>query len=281
MAQIKNTKPEELEGFGRRLLLLCRENNLYSPTSLAMVLYKEYYEIVQPGTRNNKHGISVKSAENDVKALTRAVQKHFNIVEAYKVQSHFMYAYSLLFDCSLDYLYGRTDVKSCDLEVREICDKLHITETAVKNLIEGYDPDPEVDSPTRFWSEALSDEIFHEVPLQWLSYCMVALQCEDLAKKIEAIKKAESAASDPIYRTMMEGRRIALENLQMGKIGAREGAYIILSHTLSEYIEVKKSFWVESRHIDFEESYYKNEMEKNKLIEIALQEGAPPEKKKK
>ena len=89
MAQIKNTKPEELEGFGRRLLLLCRENNLYSPTSLAMVLYKEYYEIVQPGTRNNKHGISVKSAENDVKALTRAVQKHFNIVEAYKVQSHF------------------------------------------------------------------------------------------------------------------------------------------------------------------------------------------------
>ena len=260
--------------------MLCRERNLYEPAAVACALYKDYYEIVQPGTRNNKHGVSVKSPENDIKALTRAVQKHFNIVEAYKVQSHFMYAYSQLFDCSLDYLYGRTDIMSCDMEIRDICAKLHIDEKAVINLIEGYDPDPEVFSTTRCWSEVLSDEVFGTIPYEWLHYSMEVLEFEDLAKKIEAIKKAEQSAQDSTYRTMMEVRRIALEKMQPGKSSNCEGAFRILSQTLSKYIDSKTEVWVDSRHTDIADNYYDNEMKKIEILEAALKDGAEPLKKK-
>ena len=279
MAQIKKTKPEDLDGFGRRLLILCRENDVFEPAAVALALYEKYYDIVQPGTRNNKHGISVKSPENDVKALTRAIQKHFNVVDAYKVQSHFMYAYSLLFNCSLDYLYGRTAVKSCDLEVRSICDKLHIDERAVNNLIAGYDEDPDKFSATRCWSDVLSDELFEKIPYEWLRYSMEVLEFEDLAKKIEAIRKAEQSAEDLTYRTMMEERRVALEKMQPGKSSDCEGAFRILSQTLSKYIDSRTEIWVDSRHTELADNYYDNEIKKMKTLQAALKEGANPVKR--
>lgn len=266
--------------FGRRLFILGANMSICGPAAVARELYKndKCYECIQPKGRNVK---LEDNKEDDIETIARTVQRHFRLESAIGVSGNYILAYSVLFDCSLDYLYGRTDVKSCDLEVREICDKLHITENAVKNLIEGYDPDPKVNSSTRFWSEVLSDEIFHTVPEKWFFYCIEMLQFADLSKKIEAIKKAEQSAEEPIYRAMMETRRIAFEKMLSSKSSDCEGAFRNLSIILTKFIDSRMEIWVESRHVEYEDSYYDYEMKKIKRIEEALKEGAPLEKKKK
>ena len=276
MARIINTKPEELEGFGRRLLLLCNDQQLAGPADLAKQLYGNYYEIVKPGIRRNKHGISVKDPAHDLKALTRAVQKHFSLVNGYDVQSHYMYAYSLLFGCSLDYLYGRIDEPSPDAEITDIAQKTGLSAKAVTNLIDNYDSDSDVFSMTRIWSEVLESGLFEEVPMQWFIYCGNKLKMVDLKKKIEAIRKAEPEAGDADYRTMMEIRREALEGLRPMVTSNCEGAFAMLTDTLAAYIKYRTDTWVKEQHKEFDKNYYDNEIRKIEAIEAALKEGSEP-----
>ena len=44
-------------------------------------------------------------------------------------------------------------MKSVDLSVQDICDKLHVDEKMVLSLMEEFDPDPEVFSATTWWSD--------------------------------------------------------------------------------------------------------------------------------
>jgi hypothetical protein len=44
-------------------------------------------------------------------------------------------AYCDFFNCSADYLLGKTDVRSSDIEIRQICDRLGLTEEAVNAII--------------------------------------------------------------------------------------------------------------------------------------------------
>lgn len=270
---------EEFPTFGRKLMELAREKDMGSPLLLAEALYENCRDLVEPAQRKNKHGKVVKDHKHDIESIRRMVQKHFNEENAYNVQSKYLYAYSKLFKCSLDYLYGTITVRSCDLEVRDICNKLHIDEKAIVNLIEEYDPNPEVFSLTRCWSEVLSSEIFFTVPYEWLRYSMEVLQYKDLEKKIKAIKKAEASATDSTYRTMMESRRISLEKMQPGKKSSCQGAFEILSQILFIYLNSKTELWVNSRHIDLEDTYYDNELKKIEILETALKEGSEPIKK--
>ena len=123
---IENISIEELPAFGRRLMELAREKEIGSPLLLAEALYHSYRDLVEPAQRKNKHGKVVKDSKHDIEAIKRMVQRHFNEENAYNIQSKYLYAYSMLFDCSLDFLYGNTKVRCCDLEVRDICNKFYI-----------------------------------------------------------------------------------------------------------------------------------------------------------
>lgn len=273
---LANVRLEELPTFGRRLMELAKEKNLGSPTLLSNELYYTCRDLVNPAPRKNKYGKVVKDEAHDKEAIKRIVQQHFNEEDVCKVQSKYLLAYSRILGCSLDYLYGVADIRSCNLEVREICEKLHLNESVVINMIEGYDEDPDVFSSTRFWSEILSGDLFHELPSAWLMYSMQVLEFQDLAKKIEAIRKAEKEANDEHYRTMMEVRRIALEKMQPGKSSDCEGAFRILMKLFTKYMDEKAEKWADSRHVDFEDNYYDNELKKIEILEAALKEGSRP-----
>lgn len=273
---IENISIEELPAFGRRLMELAREKEIGSPLLLAEALYHSYRDLVEPAQRKNKHGKVVKDSKHDIEAIKRMVQRHFNEENAYNIQSKYLYAYSMLFDCSLDFLYGNTKVRCCDLEVRDICNKLHIDERAITNFIDGYDSDPEAFSPTLCWSELLSTNMFDEIPSAWLRYSMEVLQYKDLEKKIEAIKKAEISAADSNYRIMMEARRNSLEKMQPWKKSNCEGAFGILLQIITMYIDAKTESWVASKHTDLAENYYDNELKKIELLEATLKEGSEP-----
>lgn len=271
---------EELPTFGRRLMELAREKNIGSPLLLAEALYENCRDLIEPAQRKNKHGKVVKDHKHDIEAIKRMVQTHFNEENAYNVQSKYLYAYSKLLECSLDYLYGAVTVRSCDLEVRNICDKLHIGEKAIANLIAGYDPDHEVFSHTKCWSEVLSSEIFSEIPDAWLCYSLEVLEYKDLEKKIESIRKAEAYAMDSTYQTTMEVRRISLEKMQPWKKSCCEGALATLLQILSKYIDSKTKAWVDSRHTDRADNYYDNELRRIEILKDALKEGSEPVNKK-
>lgn len=276
---IANVPLNELPAFGRRLMELSIQKECATPILLARALFEFCHDLVEPATRRNKNGKIVKDEQHDIDAIRRMVQRHFNADNATEVQSNYLLAYSRLFDCSLDYLYGVTTVKSADLSVQDICIKLHIDEKMALNLMEEYDSDPEVFSPTNWWSNMLSSTLFSDIPQAWLLYCMEELESRDLEKKIAAIKTAEDDAPDLTYRAMMEVKRISLEKLQSGKYSDCAGAFGRLTSIITEYLGSTASEWVASQHRELSENYYDNEIEKIRLLEAALKEGADPVKK--
>lgn len=271
-----NWRIEEFHGFGKRLVQLAREKSIGEPKLLAEELYSNFTFLVEPAQRKNKYGKVVKDRRHDIDAISRMIQKHFNEENAYNVQSKYLYAYSQLFECSLDYLYGVSSVKSIDCEVKDICSKLHLSEKAVTNLIEGYDQDPETFAPTRCWSEVLSSKLFSEAPAAWLHYSMKVLQYTDLEKKIDAIRKARDSASDSYIKAMLETRCISLEKMHLGKESDCGGAFLFLTKLLSQYIDIWTENWVNSQHTDFADNYYDNEIRKIEIMEAALKEGSIP-----
>ena len=276
---LKKISIEDLPAFGGRLMELARKENIGTPALLAAALYEKYRALIEPAQRKNKNGKIVKDQAHDLAAITRMVQNHFGAEEAYEVQSKYLYAYSMLFGCSMDYLYGRTEVKSCNLELREICKKLHISEQMVNNFMNDDDTNPEAFSNAAWWSRLLSGNGFEEIPMAWLQYSMELEIRSDLRKKIEAIRCAEKSASDDTYRTMMEVKRLALEKMVPWEETRSNGAFLFLSKLLTEYIENSAELWVKSRHCDLKDNYYDNELRKIEILNSALKDGANPVQK--
>ena len=87
--------------------------------------------------------------------MTRQVQKHFQPEADNNIPSNYLIAYSNLFGCSIDYLVGKTEVQSVDLEVRDISLKTGLTEQAILNLINSKETYCILDnfSPNKWWSQ--------------------------------------------------------------------------------------------------------------------------------
>lgn len=110
---ITNIPLNELPSFGRRLMELAIEKECATPILLARALYEACQDLVEPAIRRNKRGKIVKDEQHDIDAIRRMVQRHFNAENATDVQSNYLFAYSKLFNCSLDYLYGVSKAKKC------------------------------------------------------------------------------------------------------------------------------------------------------------------------
>lgn len=222
MARLENTSLNDLPAFGRRLMELSREKGIGSPTLLATKLYDDYCDLVEPAKRKNKYGKIVKDRTHDISAITRMVQTHFNEENAYNVQSKYLFAYSKLFNCSLDYLYGTVSVKSTDPDVRTICRKLGLSEKVVHKLmrkpeiyLEGSlyahfdydflykDLDPEAKLlANSFWNELLESDMFIKLPEKW-AYMACALQLHNAIK--ESLDSIDSkSVSMPDRNTFFE-----------------------------------------------------------------------------
>lgn len=170
------------------------------PTAVAEGLYlnDECYKLVQPRGRIEKYQVNRKK---DIAAIARTVDRHLNYknnIKATQIPGNYMKAYSILFDCSLDFLYGIIDVKSPNAEVLDISKKTGLSVESVKRLMANekvcmeeylqvantyglFDGpnvgtyDSELDdyfletyaSVTAFWSELIESELFKRLPEDW------------------------------------------------------------------------------------------------------------------
>lgn len=267
----KKLKLEEFSKFGQRLMGLARENDIETPAEIAQSLYTRCYELVKPGERKNKYGKIVKSEENDIKSIIKIVQVHLNEENAYNVQSKYMYAYSQLFECSIDYLYGITEVRSQHLDIRQICEKTGLSEKAVTHLIESHDDDPESFFVTEWWSQVLEDRAFYDIPIVWGTYSERVLERQDLQKRIDAINKELGEVElDSITRTLQEIRPDTLERLKREKEDICYGSFGKMIQYIQNYLENRTADWVEKQHKDYGEMYYRGENNKLKIIEASL-----------
>lgn len=267
---IANIDINDFSGIGRRIMELAREKEIGSPELLANCLYKTQRELIEPAERKNKHGRVVKDEKHDIEAIRRMVQKHLNESDPVKIQSKYMLAYSRIFNCSLDYLFGSTTIRSADVEVVDICNKTQLSEKALENIIEGREEFSEGISYTKWWSNILEREEFFQIPSEWFRYCNEVLEYEDLHKKVDAIRAASEKADDNIYKNMMMIRADSLDKMKPSKEYYCHGAYLMLTNTISKYIEEQMRVWVEGSHRGIEENYYDNEIKKIEILKKEL-----------
>ena len=218
--------------FGKKLFQLGADQDMLGPAAIGRGLYEndECYKLVHPRDRNVKHEIYEKK---DISAIVRRVQEHFNYESATDVNGCYMMAYSILFDCSLDYLYGKIEEKCPNVEVLDISKKTGLSVEAVNRLmsneqidfdkylqtLHNYDLldipefgtyDLELDdyfidtdaSVSKFWSELIESDQFIQMPENWYRMACakytskaVSMVAEDAKKECDAMPPLEEFLS--------------------------------------------------------------------------------------
>ena len=271
---VKKMKIEEFTGFGRRLMEVARDRGLGDPLSLAQAIHgnKKCRDMVKLRKREDKNS---DSPYDEVDGIKRIIQKHLTdkYADAYKVPSAYMYAYSIVLECSIDYLYGKTEIMSTNLEVRDICEKTGLSEPAVNNLCSVHQNNNEDMSITRWWSDLLSEESFFVYPVGWMEYANRLVQLYDIKKKADAIEKAtDESEMDEIYKLLNSGKADTLNKIYREKRDASFGAYLNMISSIEEHLKTKADQWAAEQHPDYDMMYYKSEINKIKIIESALKE---------
>jgi len=267
---ISNIPIEELPDFGRRLMTLAREHDLGTPALLAEALYENSYDLVEPGNRTNKYGKKVKDKAHDIAAIKRMVQKHFNADSATQVQSQYLLAYSQLFQCSTDFLFGMTDVKSNNLDIREITEKLGLQEESVINLMTNATADEEAQSINSVWDSVLGSDYYNNIARELIFYSKECLTYKDLEENIKAKEKASESLEDQFAESLLQckiGTLVNYMNIQKDKCS---GAYLRLIRAIDKWIDEYRDKLTIEDHAEIRKEYYENEMKKWKLVEREL-----------
>lgn len=270
-------KAEAYNMFGKRLLTVANAKEMGDTGTLAKAILdnKRCREIVK--MREHKEYTSI---FQELEAIRRNIQNHLThekYNEAWKVPSQYLYAYSIILDCSLDYLYGKTEIMSSDLEIRDICNKTGLLESAVVNLIERHKDEIEPDgfSLITWWSKLLCDPPFTVIPMAWLSYADRLVELRDIDKKIEACEKAakDAPVDDPITKLLMnddnqKSLKIIKRNKEDSILGARYEMASIVEGLLIQYAEQ----WAEEQHPEYDEMYYQSEINRRKILNATLKD---------
>lgn len=150
--------------FGRRLFLLGEKHGLRGPAAIGKAIYDnlECFLLFSPGGRNYRYDFN---EDKDLPTIRRRVDEHLDVENAYDLSGNYMYAYSILFNCSLDYLYGKIDEECPNLEVLDISKKTGLSLKVAHKLCElSKDGEsPIVDC----WSAIMDSPLFDSVYKDW------------------------------------------------------------------------------------------------------------------
>ncbi|MEN6350988.1 MAG: hypothetical protein ABFD08_16530 [Syntrophomonas sp.] len=154
---IKKQEHNDMSLFKNRLWSLMGQK-YDSPKQLAKELYDA--GLVKVKQRENFNAERV-DKNNAYGSIEKKIRKHCNSNTASEVQGEFILAYSQFFGCSADFLLGLTDIRTNNMDIRQICEKTKLSEEAAKRII---------DSPvqTVWWSKMFETPLFIDLPSGWL-----------------------------------------------------------------------------------------------------------------
>ena len=268
---LKGKPLDEYKGFSYRLVKIAIEKGIEDTRDLADALYEN---------AECKKAITIRKTQktkpdDPLKNIMKNIQIHLNTEDAYDVNCRYMYAYSIIFDCSYDYLYGKSEIMTADLDVRDICNKTGFSEKAVANIVERHKDEIDSDgfSFIEWWSELLYDFPFTAIPMSWMGYASRLVELHDIDKKIEACEKAAKDAplDDPIMKYLMDDdNQKTLRYIRRDKedsiLGAHHKMLSVVEDLLNQYAEQ----WAKEQHPEHSELYYHGEINKRKIIDAAL-----------
>lgn len=266
---------KKYNAFGQRLLFVADERQMGDTGALANAIYsnKKCKEIVK--IREHK---DYTNPFEEVETIRRNIQNHLTqgkYDDAWKVPSQYMYAYSIILDCSLDYLYGKTVTMTADLEIRDICNKTGLSEKAVVNLVEKHQDEIESGgfSFNQWWSELLYDLSFTAIPIVWMDYASRLVELHDIDKKIEACEKAVKDVSidDSVIKYLIDDdNQKTLKNIRRDKEDSILGAQYKMVSCVADLLNQYAEQWAEKQHPEYSELYYHSEIKRRKIINTAL-----------
>lgn len=263
---LKGKKIDEYRGFGRRLRIAIDRKGFSDNRKLAEELDKQCSSIIN--MRKKKTGAQPK---DPISYIMRNIQIHLNKEEAYKVPSAYMYAYSIVLDCSLDYLYGRSEIMTSNLSVADICEKTGLSEPSIINLMDDQinRDSPDCFSLASWWSKFLGTPIFFQLPLAWKEYALRILQLSDIDKKINAKQKAskDEEISDFIMKLIYDDDdQKTLKAIRKEKDDSKYGTYNKMIRLIEGFLDQYAEEWANEQHPQYDEMYYRSEINKLQIL---------------
>ena len=276
----KSCDIEQFNGFGQRLMRLARKNGIDTPELIAEVICNndEYFKAVK--LRNGKPKSKKDSQYKQKDGIKRIVQKHFNEEDVKKVPSAYLWVYSEIFNCSLDYLYGKSKVSTVNLKIADICKKTGLSEKAVLNLCEECDNG---DFPlSEWWSGILENDSFYSIPITWKKYANCIVMLSDIEKKADAMEKASTKiVDDEILQLLEEGGAKSFRRLLHEKESSKYGAFYEMTYTCEHILKSYAKEWAGKQHKNYDKLYYQGELDKIKILkQLELEESLKYSKKK-
>lgn len=220
----------DVSDFGKKMLALMIEKGCDTPKALATELYNANLVVV-----NSRSDDVFKKKNNAIGSIEKKIRAHINSNGPECLQGEFVLAYCKYFECNADYLFGFTEVKSNNIEVRKICEGIGLSEGAVCNLVEDVNSEAH-ERRINSWSMVLESVLFSNIPDKWLEVGKHALSVAKMhAQKKAALLEMEYVSGPDILdlQNDIEG----YENQIKEGSAAIEGILFNISRNIANFIE--------------------------------------------
>lgn len=126
----KNDNHDDLTKFKNRLWHLMIDKGLDTSQKLAIELFDNKLVTV-----NSKKDLDVFARKKSaISSIEHKINKHLNADDPKALQAEYAIAYSKFFNCSTDYLFGFSNIKSINPNVKNVCTYLNLSEKAITNI---------------------------------------------------------------------------------------------------------------------------------------------------
>jgi hypothetical protein len=223
-------KNDELSSFGNRLMELMQSKECDTPKALAMRLLDE--KLVTVNTRGKD---IYKNKDNAVGSVEKKVRAHLHAKDGSALQGEFVIAYCKFFGCSADFLFGFTDIKTSDMDIRTICSKTGFSEATISRIIENQLME-EKSHYNEGWSQMLESSLYYGIIDNWLMAGEQALLSAQKEVEREQLQEDLKSASGPDIldvRADIEG----VENTIKSTNAAYAGILFNISRNVADFVD--------------------------------------------
>jgi len=243
---IKND--ERLSGFGQKLMSLMLEMECDTPKALAIKLLE--LKLVTVKTRGED---VFKNKENAIGSIEKKIRNHLHSEDASCLQGEFVNAYCKFFNCSADYLFGYTEIKSSDIDIREICEKTGLSQKAVERLIK-CNSNEATAHYNQGWNRILESSLYSGIIENWQmagEQALLAAQKNVERKRLYEERKKASGPDILDIDCDLEG----VENAYKSANAAYAGILFNISRNVAGFIEYELQPAVSQFSEQFEKKY--------------------------
>ena len=243
--------------------LMDKSDQYNTVPKLATALYEKQLVCVKQKEYPFDDEFGTEKRKNAVGSIIKKIREHLKDDSTRTVQADFLCAYAELFHCSVDYLLGRTDVMSPDIDVQQICQKTGLSEKAVIRLLDDSSPQW---LWNEIWSVLIESELYESLPYDWLSFGNSLISEAHAQGRIDARNDPNMLEGmDEDEKEKHESETSELIDQKITNHAAAYGALYKMTRDISKVLEdeAKSRSWIEdTRKEALEEEIKKLDLER-------------------